>query len=187
MGETPPDARGVAQAALAYLDALYGFAMTLTRHPNEAEDLVQETYLRALRAGEQFSPETNLKAWLFTIMRNAWLNDRRHLRNGPELVALDPEAEVKALRNEIAEDPQVLYLRAWEREQVRGAIERLPRSLREVVVLRDLEGFSYKQIAAIIASPIGTVMSRLARARERLRVLLAEASFKVERNAVPDE
>lgn len=163
------------QAALAHLDALYGFAMTLTRNQTEAEDLVQETYLRAARAFGRLLPDSNLKSWMFAIMRNAWLNQLRHTRSGPRFVELDADSEERGdWLDPLACDPHVLYLRKLEREEVRAAIDSLPRPHREVIVLRDIEGFSYQQIARILGCPAGTVMSRLGRARERLRQLLAE-------------
>ena len=164
------------QAALVHLDALYGFAMALTHNQTEAEDLTQETYLRAMRAFGQLVPDSNLKSWLFTIMRNVWRNKLRHDRSGPQFVELDSESshEDEALPVDAGGDPLTLLVRKVEREGVRGAIAQLPPAYREVVVLRDLEGFSYQQIATILECPAGTVMSRLARAREQLRMLLSE-------------
>jgi len=161
------------KAAIEHLDALYGFAMTLTRNETEAQDLVQETYLRAVRAFGQLLPDSNLKGWLFAICRNVWLNQLRHARSGPRFVELDAEEEGCAgWFDSVASNPYTVFVRKLEREEVRAAIESLPRLYREVVVLRDLEGFSYQQIAAILGCPAGTVMSRLNRARERLRSLL---------------
>jgi RNA polymerase sigma-70 factor (ECF subfamily) len=162
-------------AALEHLDALYGFAMTLTRNQTEAEDLVQETYLRAVRAFGRLMPDSNLKGWLFAIMRNAWLNQLRHARGGPRFVDLDAEETDRAnWLDQVANDPHVVYLRKLERDEVRAAIDSLSLSHREIVVLRDIEGFSYQQIAGILGCPAGTVMSRLGRAREKLRRLLSE-------------
>ncbi|MEK6284580.1 MAG: sigma-70 family RNA polymerase sigma factor [Acidobacteriota bacterium] len=161
--------------ALEHLDALYGFAMALTRNRTEAEDLVQETYLRAVRAFGRLMPDSNLKSWLFAIMRNAWLNQLRHTRGGPRFVELDAEEDGRAQwLDHVANDPHVVYLRKLECEEVRAAIESLPLPQREIVVLRDIEGFSYQQIASILGCPAGTVMSRLGRAREKLRRLLAD-------------
>jgi RNA polymerase sigma-70 factor (ECF subfamily) len=163
------------QAALTHLDALYGFAMTLTRNQTEAEDLVQETYLRAVRAFGRLLPDSNLKSWMFAIMRNAWLNQLRHARSGPRFVELDAEEEDRAeWLGHLANDPHVLYLRKLERQEIRAAIDSLPHTHREIIVLRDIEGFSYQQIAGILGCPAGTVMSRLGRAREKLRRLLSE-------------
>jgi len=163
------------QAALLHLDALYGFAMTLTRDQTEAEDLVQETYLRAVRAFGRLLPDSNLKGWMFAIMRNAWLNQLRHTRNGPRFVELDAEdGDHSEWLGHLANDPHVLYLRKLEHEEIRAAIDNLPHLYREIIVLRDIEGFSYQQIAGILGCPAGTVMSRLGRAREKLRRLLAD-------------
>lgn len=153
------------QAAVAHIDALYGYAMALTRDSMEAEDLVQETYLRATRATNQPDFNGNLKAWLFVIMRNAWLNHVRHDQNGPRFVELDTNEQSDETRG----NPHVVYLRKLEREQVRAAIEKLPQAYREIVVLRDIEGFSYQEIAMVLDCPAGTVMSRLGRARAKLR------------------
>ncbi|HKP85890.1 MAG TPA: sigma-70 family RNA polymerase sigma factor [Blastocatellia bacterium] len=163
------------QAALEQVDALYGFAMMLTRNPTEAQDLVQETYLRAVRAFGSLVPDSNLKRWLFTIMRNIWLNQLRHSRSGPRFVEIDAEDEGNVQWFDyLAADPHIVFVRKLEREEVRHAIESLPAPYREVVVLRDIEGFSYQEIAGILGCPAGTVMSRLGRAREKLRQLLIQ-------------
>src|SRR5262249_30772914 len=167
-GEISP---GFREAALEHLDSLFGFAMALTRSRVEAEDLVQETYLRATRAFGRLLPDTNLKAWLFAIMRNIRLNQLRAAGARPEFVDIDAE-EVSDWLDPATEDPYTILVRKVERETLRSAIERLPDHYREVVVLRDLEGFSYQQIATILQCPAGTVMSRLGRAREQLRALL---------------
>lgn len=170
-----PHSPDVAAAALEHIDALYGYAMTLTRDRSVAEDLVQETYLRAVRAFGRLLPESNLKGWLFAIMRNAWLNHVRHERCGPSWVELDAGDE--GGREWLAAhtfDPEAAFERHETRERVRAAIESLPSAHREVIVLRDIEGFSYQQIATILGCPAGTVMSRLGRARDKLRALLVE-------------
>ena len=161
------------QAALDHLDSLYGYALILTREQTAAEDLVQETYLRAVRAFGQLTPNSNLKGWLFVIMRNAWLNQLRHTRSGPRFVGLDDENVESVYQNDrVNEDPHVVYLRKLEREQIRVAIADLPELYREIIVLRDLEGFSYQEIATMLSCPAGTVMSRLGRARAKLRRVL---------------
>lgn len=158
------------QAALEHLDSLYGYALILTRDQTAAEDLVQETYLRAVRAFGQLMANSNLKGWLFVIMRNAWLNHLRHTRSGPRFVELDDENVESFYQNDrVNEDPHVVYLRKLEREQIRVAIADLPELYREIIVLRDLEGFSYQEIATMLECPAGTVMSRLGRARAKLR------------------
>jgi len=172
---TEPSNAIFSRAALEHIDALYGFALILTRDQAEAQDLVQETYLRAVRAFGSLMPDSNLKSWLFAIMRNIWINQLRRTRSGPRFVELDAEEADRAQwLDRMANDPHVVYLRKLEREEVRAAIERLPRRYREIIVLRDLEGFSYQQIANILECPAGTVMSRLGRAREKLRRLLSD-------------
>lgn len=159
---------GFSEAALDHVDALYRYALALTRNQAEADDLVQETYLRAVRGQSQLTPGSNLKNWLFVIMRNAWLNQLRHTRSGPHFIAFDGDdgAVTKTRRND---DPLVLYLRKVEGEEILDAINSLPDIYREIVVLRDIEGFSYQEIAALLECPAGTVMSRLGRARQKLR------------------
>jgi RNA polymerase sigma-70 factor (ECF subfamily) len=158
--------------ALEHINALYGFAMALTRNGGEAEDLVQETYLRAVRAYASRTRDGDLKGWLFAIMRNIWLNQIRHARSGPRFVELNGDEDARPTWALRPNDPHVTLIAKMEQEEVRVAIESLPVRYREVVVLRDLEGFSYQEIAIILGCPAGTVMSRLGRARERLRLLL---------------
>ena len=172
--QSKPDA-SLSHPALEYLDPLYGYALTLTGTETEAVDLVQETYLRAVRAFGGLAPNSNLKGWLFVILRNAWLNQLRHDRSGPRFVELEAEeANSSGWRDNRATDPYVLYLRKLEREEIIGAIKRLPALHREIVVLRDIEGFSYQEIAEVLDCPAGTVMSRLGRAREKLRKILSD-------------
>jgi RNA polymerase sigma-70 factor, ECF subfamily len=162
-----------AAATIEHIDALYGYAMTLTRDKTDAEDLVQETYLRAVRAANQPAGDGNLKAWLFVIMRNAWFNVMRHKHNGRRIFDFESDEPETGAANDTTSNPHVVYLRKLEREQVRDAIEKLPDAYREIVVLRDIEGFSYQEIATVLNCPAGTVMSRLGRAREKLREALA--------------
>jgi RNA polymerase sigma-70 factor (ECF subfamily) len=181
--ETPLSDSVFAASTLEHLDALYGYAMTLTRDRTEAEDLVQETYLRAVRAANQPAGDGNLKAWLFVIMRNAWLNAMRHKHNGRRIFEFEREEPPVGIASDVTSNPHVVYLRKLEREQVREAIEKLPDAYREIVVLRDIEGFSYQEIATVLNCPAGTVMSRLGRAREKLREVLSrrKGSAKVQR------
>lgn len=171
------------QAALEHIDALYGYAMSLTRDPTEAEDLVQETYLRATGAGQRPDGNSNLKGWLFVIMRNAWLNQVRHKNSGPLFVDLDA-SDQRIEQSETSDNPHVVYLRKLDSEQVRKAIESLPAVYREIVLLRDIEGFTYQEIASVLNCPAGTVMSRLGRARGKLRELLAGRQTKARARAV---
>jgi RNA polymerase sigma-70 factor (ECF subfamily) len=160
------------QEVLTHIDALFGYALTLTRDKARAEDLVQDTYLRALKALALLSPHSNIKSWLFVVMRNAWLNERRRDRTGPAFVEIDTETKNNTV--DFPSNPHVIYLRKLERTQVQEAIESLPDAYREVVLLRDFEGFSYQEIATILDCPAGTVMSRLARARGRLKDMLSD-------------
>ena len=172
MNDISRDTASWQQEALDHLDSLYGFAMTLTRDRPEAEELVQETYVRAVQNFARLRPDSNLKGWLFIIMRNTWAKQLRHARNGPAFVALDDsDAEHEPVDG--AGDPQVLYVRFWEREEIRSALASLPRACREIIVLRDIEGFSYKEMAEMLDCPVGTIMSRLARSRAKLRRLLS--------------
>ena len=173
------------EEALIYIDALFGYAMTLTRERSAAEDLVQETYVRAARAADKLAEDSNIKSWLFVVMRNAWLNQVRHQNKGPRFVGLDDEDfDCSSWVAETNTNPQVIYFRKLERDEVRLAIENLPVTYREVVVLRDIEGFTYQEIATVLGCPAGTVMSRLARAREKLRRMLDNRQAKVKAKAV---
>jgi len=156
-----------------YLDGLYGYAMVLSRNSTESEDLVQETCLRALRAIGGLRAEGSVKSWLFTILRNIWLNQLRQRRTGPNLLELDAEENGVYEPADTAQDPHDGYVNTVEREQVRAAIRQLPMEFREIIILREYEELSYQEIAALLDCPPGTVMSRLARARSRLRDLLS--------------
>jgi RNA polymerase sigma-70 factor, ECF subfamily len=172
------------QAALEHIDALYAYAMTLTRDTTEAEDLVQETYLRATSATNRPDVNSNLKGWLFVIMRNAWLNQVRHKNSGPLFVDLETNEQSIGESPETGNNPHVVYLRKLDREQVRKAIDGLPDAYREIVVLRDIEGFTYHEIATVLDCPAGTVMSRLGRARGKLREMLSGWQMKSRAKAV---
>jgi len=156
-----------------YLDGLYGYAMVLSRNSTESEDLVQETCLRALRAIGGLRAEGSVKSWLFTILRNIWLNQLRQRRTGPDLIELDAGENGVYEPADAAQDPHDGYVNTVEREQVRAAIRQLPMEFREIIILREYEELSYQEIAALLDCPPGTVMSRLARARSRLRDLLS--------------
>jgi RNA polymerase sigma-70 factor, ECF subfamily len=157
-----------------YLDGLYGYAVVLSRNSAEAEDLVQETCLRALRSIGQLRPDGNVKSWLFTILRNIWLNLVRHRRTVPEMAELDSDGSAAIEPVDGRKDPHEVYVSGIEREQVRGAIQQLPIEFREIIILREYEELSYQEIAVLLDCPPGTVMSRLARARSKLRDLLSD-------------
>jgi RNA polymerase sigma-70 factor (ECF subfamily) len=156
-----------------YLDGLYGYAIVLSHNSTEAEDLVQETCLRALRAIGGLRADGSAKSWLFTILRNIWLNRLRHRRTTPDLIELDAEENRANEPADAAQDPLTGYVNRVERERVRAAIQQLPAEFREIILLREYEELSYREIAALLDCPRGTVMSRLARARARLRELLS--------------
>jgi RNA polymerase sigma-70 factor, ECF subfamily len=162
------------QEALACLDGLYGYAMSLSHDRADAQDLVQETYLRATRASGQLAPDSNLKSWLCAILRNLWLNQMRHAQSGPQFVEMSVEQQESApAHSRSGDNPYASYVAKMERDSVRAAVRLLPVAFREVIVLREFEGLSYHEIADILHCPAGTVMSRLGRAREKLRVLLS--------------
>jgi RNA polymerase sigma-70 factor (ECF subfamily) len=155
----------------AYLDGLYGYAMALSRNRTEAEDLVQEACLHALRAMDRLRPDSNVKAWLFTIVRNLWLNRVRRARF--LLSRLGTGGNNASDPADATQDPHAAYSSKVEQEQVRAALQKLPVEFYEIIVLREYEELSYLEIAAVLNCPPGTVMSRLARARCRLRDLLS--------------
>jgi RNA polymerase sigma-70 factor (ECF subfamily) len=154
---------------LSHLDEAYNLARWLTRDRHDAEDIVQEACLRALRGFSNFRGDDG-RAWLLTIVRNTcytWLKRRRN-----QEVSMDADADVESVECEAADPPSVLS-RNIETDQLRAAIEELPLEFREAIVLKDIQGMSYRQIAEIAGVPIGTVMSRLSRGRKRLSERLA--------------
>lgn len=156
------------QCVLPHLDAAYNLARWLTRNPHDAEDVVQEAYLRAFKFFDTLRG-ANGRAWLLTIVRNTcytWLQQNR-----PRDLTVPFDEDLHSGESDSAE-PATLVLKSASHQMLKEALEELPAEFREVVVLRDLEGFSYKEIAEIAKIPPGTVMSRLARARERLKQLL---------------
>jgi len=170
------------QEALKHLDALYRTALRMTRNPQDAEDLVQETYLRAYRFFDQFQPGTNLRAWLFKILTNSYINTYRKAAAEPKNTSLD-DTEEFSLYHQMAREVQTGSL-GWDVEaqvldrfaeaDIREAIENLPEAFRMTVLLADVEGFSYKDIAEITGVSKGTVMSRLFRGRRLLQKALWE-------------
>jgi RNA polymerase sigma-70 factor (ECF subfamily) len=156
-----------AQAALVHIDSLYGTALRLTRRAADAEDLVQDTYLKAFRSAHQFEPGTNLKAWLFTILHNTFRNDRRH--DGRNPIDADNEAvEQAASAGPGAQSPEQILTRATLDADLQGALDALPAAFRQAVWLRDVEELSYAEMAQVLDVPIGTVMSRISRGRRAL-------------------
>ena len=156
-----------------FLNGLYSYAMVLTRNHAEAEDLVQETYVRAMQAMQKLRADSNIKGWLLTILRNIWFNQLRKRRNAPQMVEIKAEDGIANNIVEPSKDSHDLYVSKLEAEQVQAAIQELPVEFREVILLREYEELSYLEIANVLDCPVGTVMSRLGRARAKLRVLLS--------------
>lgn len=161
-------------AGIEHLDGLYSYAMVLSRNHAEAEDLVQETYVRAIRAMGRLRTGSNMKSWLFTILRNIWFNQLRKRRNSPQMVEIETEEGIANSVADPSKDSHDLYVSKVETERVRAAIQELPVEFREIILLREYEDLSYLEIATVLDCPLGTVMSRLGRARAKLRALLSE-------------
>lgn len=160
----------VAARAMEFLEPLYATALRLTRNPADAEDLVQDTFVKALRFSDRFAAGSNLKAWLYTILLNTWRNRRRDAaRNVVDVDTARVEAAEGAPDGPTAlETPEQILLRASVREDLQAALDELPEVFREAVWLRDVEEFTYAEIAEMLGIPIGTVMSRISRGRRML-------------------
>jgi len=153
--------------ALPLFDQLYNFAHWLTQDKSEAEDLVQETYAKALRGFSSFQAGTNFRAWMYRILRNSFLGSRTGLKT---MVVLDEESGESLPTENVT--PEVLLLEQANREMVQQALEGLPVQFREILLLCEVEEMSYQEISKALAVPMGTVMSRLYRARQALRTAL---------------
>jgi RNA polymerase sigma-70 factor, ECF subfamily len=173
MPRRPDSKRRRNDSVIEYMDGLYSYALMLSRNRSDAEDLVQETYVRAIPAMPRLRGRSNLKSWLFTILRNLWLNQLRQRRSTPLVPETDIEQYFTDPTARTTDDPYSLLLTKIHRGQVRKAIQQLPIDFREVILLREYEGLSYQEIATILKCPAGTVMSRLGRARSRLRKMLS--------------
>jgi RNA polymerase sigma-70 factor (ECF subfamily) len=159
--------------AMPFLESLYNTALRMTRNAQDAEDLVQETFLRAYRSYHQFTPGTNLKAWLFRILKNAFINEYRKKRAAPveeDFAGIEESFESRLDRDRAVSirNPEEEAISRSLDQGVQRALAALPPDYRMAIVLADLEGFSYKEIAEILEVPIGTVMSRLYRGRKQL-------------------
>jgi RNA polymerase sigma-70 factor, ECF subfamily len=172
---TEDERRRFQEDALPLLDSLYGAALRMTRNPADAEDLVQETMLRAYRAFDRFEAGTNLKAWLFRILTNTFINAYRKRSRQPQTSELDDVDEFSLYRRMSQDtpgsntsDPEQEFLDGIVSSEVKDALAALPEKFRTTVLL-DVEGFSYKEIAELVGVPIGTVMSRLHRGRKFLQ------------------
>ena len=167
--------------ALPLLNPLYNLARWLTGNKADADDLVQETYLKSLKAFSSFQPGTNFRAWMYQILRNTFLSSRTSLR-AKLSVPLDGD-EGGPERAIARETPETILIACSNRALVRSAIEKLPIHLREVILLCDMEEMSYREIADILSIPIGTVMSRLSRARQAISKELREAVGSIPRKS----
>ena len=178
---------GFAEEALPHLDAVYRFAIRLTGSPDEAEDLVQETFLRAFRSWDQYTRGTKAKSWLFTICRNVFLRKRERAKRHEEIIsenATRADASSAGLVSPVwsavhALDPEGDFFESIVDERIIAAIEALPEEYRTAVVLSDIEGLPYAEIAELMDVPVGTVKSRLFRGRRRLQEVLYDYAVEM--------
>jgi len=189
-GDVPGDrnAQGASfsEEAVPHMDAVYRFALRLTGARDEAEDLVQDTYLRAFRAWEQYAPGTRCKSWLFTICRNVFLRGRERSQRHDEILLETAQDDPRAISREAPvfaasrhEDPEGEFFRSIVDAQVFEAIDQLSEEYRMAVVLSDLEDLSYGEVAEVLEIPVGTVKSRLFRGRRQLQRKLYEYALEM--------
>jgi RNA polymerase sigma-70 factor, ECF subfamily len=158
--------------ALAHLDTLYRVALRLSGNAADAEDLVQETMLRAYRSWDRFTLGTNAKGWLLTILRHLFINEYRRKRRHPESVDLDTIEPFAVFEDVQEKDPQGAFFDRIVDDEVLRAVDQLPEAFREAVMLSDVEGLSYEEVAKVLGVPVGTVKSRLYRGRRLLQAKL---------------
>lgn len=165
--------------ALVHLDTLYNVALRLTGDAADAEDLVQEAVLKAYRAWDRYERGTNCRAWLLTILRNTFINEFRKRSKRPDPVSFETVEELTVFENVQDVDPEGSFFRHIVDDEVRRAIDELPEEFRTPVVLSDVEGLSYAEIAQVMGLPVGTVKSRLFRGRRRLQRRLYEYAVEM--------
>ena len=159
--------------AMPLFAPLYNLAQWLTQDRSEAEDLVQETYAKALKGFDSFQPGTNFRAWMYRILRNTFLTSRTGLK-AAKTVSLDDEDDPQSASPATTETPESILLARADYDAIQAALQQLPVTYREIILLCDVEEMSYREIAEALTIPMGTVMSRLARARKAMRQLLAD-------------
>jgi len=184
------DQASFAEAAMPLMDQLYSAALRMTRNAADAEDLVQETYLKAYRGYERFQEGTNLKAWMYRILTNSYINRYRAKQRRPDETDISDVEDMYLYRrlggeqSELGTSAEESFLSSVTDDAVKAAIEAIPENFRIAVLLADVEGFAYKEIAEILEIPIGTVMSRIHRGRKALEKQLHD--YAGERNLLPD-
>ena len=174
--------------ALAFMDQLYAAALRYTKNPEDARDLVQDTYLKAFTSFHQFEEGTNLRAWLYRVLTTTFINSYRKDQRRPQIAQGELEdwqvAEAQSHTSDLGKSAEVEALENLPDSDIKKALQEIPEEFRMVVYLADVEGFSYKEIAEIVEIPAGTVMSRLSRGRKQLREKLAtyakELGYSVE-------
>jgi RNA polymerase sigma-70 factor, ECF subfamily len=184
--DEPPRSGTFADEALPHMESVYRYALRLARgRADQADDLVQDTFLQAFRAWDTFSPGTNCRAWLFTICRNGFLRGEERRGRRPEVTGSDIDADVEAMAatavfSEVAAaDPEQEFFASFVDEQVVAAVDALPDPFQEIVVLSDIEGLSYPELAEVLGVPTGTVKSRLFRGRRMLQQSLYEYALEM--------